>query len=82
MLQYVHDSLIVGHESDRSLNPSKRVATYASKQERRGPASGAAKQTPARVFSGRRRAGRRGAGDEPEEKEGDQAGGVDVRVAA
>ena len=31
VLQYVHDSLIVGCKSDRSLNPSKEVVAYGSK---------------------------------------------------
>ena len=33
VLQYVHDSLIVGCESDRSLNPSKGVVPYGSKED-------------------------------------------------
>ena len=32
VLQYVHDSLMVGCESDRSLNPSKGVVAYGSKE--------------------------------------------------
>ena len=31
VLQYVHDSLIVGSEGDRSLNSSKWVVAYAIK---------------------------------------------------
>ena len=31
MLQYVHDSLIVGCLSDRSINPSKGVVAYGIK---------------------------------------------------
>ena len=31
VLQYVHDSLIVGSESDRSLYPGKGVVVYGSK---------------------------------------------------
>ena len=31
VLQYVHDSLIVGCESDRILNPSKGIVAYGSK---------------------------------------------------
>ena len=31
VLQYVHDSLIVGGKSDRSLYPSKGVVVYGSK---------------------------------------------------
>ena len=31
VLQYIHDSLIVGGESDRSLYPSKGVVAYGSK---------------------------------------------------
>ena len=33
MLQYVHDLLMVGGESDRSLYPSKGVVAYGSKEE-------------------------------------------------
>ena len=33
VLQYVHDSLMVGCESDRSLNPSKWVVAYRSKED-------------------------------------------------
>ena len=33
VLQYVHDSLIVGGESDRSLYPSKGVVAYGSKED-------------------------------------------------
>ena len=33
VLQYVHDSLIVGGESDRNLYPSKVVFAYGSKQD-------------------------------------------------
>ena len=33
MLQYVHNSLIVGGESDRSLHPSKGVVAYGSKED-------------------------------------------------
>ena len=33
MLQYVHDLLMVGCESDRSLNPSKWVMVYGSKED-------------------------------------------------
>jgi hypothetical protein len=33
VLQYVHDSLIVGGESDRSLYLSKGVVTYGSKED-------------------------------------------------
>ena len=32
-LQHVHDSLMVGCESDRSLNPSKWGMTYGSKED-------------------------------------------------
>ena len=32
VLQYVHGSLMVGCESDRSLNPSKWVMAYGSKE--------------------------------------------------
>ena len=31
LLQYVHDSLIVGCLSDRSINPSKGVVAYGIK---------------------------------------------------
>ena len=33
VLQYVHDFLMVGCESDRSLNPSKWRMTYGSKED-------------------------------------------------
>ena len=33
MLQYVHDSLIVGCLSDRSINPSRWVVAYGSKED-------------------------------------------------
>ena len=33
VLQYVHNSLMVGCESDRSLNPSKWVMVYGSKED-------------------------------------------------
>ena len=33
MLQYVHDSLMVGGVSDRSTNPSKWVVVYGSKED-------------------------------------------------
>ena len=33
VLQYVHDSLIVGFLSDRSINPSKGVMAYGSKED-------------------------------------------------
>ena len=33
VLQYVHDSLMVGCESDRSLNPSRWVMAYGSKED-------------------------------------------------
>ena len=33
VLQYVHGSLMVGCESDRSLNPSKWVIAYGSKED-------------------------------------------------
>ena len=33
VLQYVHGSLMVGCESDRSLNPSKWAMTYGSKED-------------------------------------------------
>ena len=33
VLQYVHGSLVVSCESDRSLNPSKWVMAYGSKQD-------------------------------------------------
>ena len=33
MLQYVHDSLMVGCESDRSLNPSRWFVAYGSKED-------------------------------------------------
>ena len=33
VLQYIHDSLMVGCESDRSLNPSKWGMTYGSKED-------------------------------------------------
>ena len=33
VLQYVHGSLMVGCESDRSLNPSKWGMTYVSKED-------------------------------------------------
>ena len=33
VLQYVHDSLMVGRESDRSLNPSKWGMMYGSKED-------------------------------------------------
>ena len=33
VLQYVHDLLMVGCESDRSLNPSRWVVTYGSKED-------------------------------------------------
>ena len=33
LLQYVHDSLMVGCESDRSLNPSRWVVAYGSKED-------------------------------------------------
>ena len=33
VLQYVHDSLMVGGESDRSLYPSKWVVAYGSKED-------------------------------------------------
>jgi hypothetical protein len=33
VLQYVHDSLRVGCESDRSLNPSRWVVAYGSKED-------------------------------------------------
>ena len=32
VLQYVHDSLMVGCESDRSLNPSRWVVAYGIKR--------------------------------------------------
>ena len=33
MLQYVHNSLMVGGESDKSLYPSKGVVAYGSKED-------------------------------------------------
>ena len=33
VLQYVHDLLMVGCESDRSLNPSRWVMEYGSKED-------------------------------------------------
>ena len=33
VLQYVHDLLMVGGESDRSLYPSKGVVAYGSKED-------------------------------------------------
>ena len=33
VLQYVHGSLMVGCESDRSLNPSRWVMAYGSKED-------------------------------------------------
>ena len=33
VLQYVHGSLMVGRESDRSLNPSKWGMTHGSKED-------------------------------------------------
>ena len=33
VLQYVYDSLIVGCLSDRSINPSKGVVAYGSKED-------------------------------------------------
>ena len=33
VLQYVHDSLMVGCESDISLNPSRWVVAYGSKED-------------------------------------------------
>ena len=33
MLQYVHDSLMVGCYSDTRLNPSKGVVAYGSKED-------------------------------------------------
>ena len=33
MLQYVHNSLLVGGKSDRSLYPSKEVVAYGSKED-------------------------------------------------
>ena len=33
VLQYIHDLLMVGCESDRSLNPSKWDMAYGSKQD-------------------------------------------------
>ena len=33
VLQYVHDSLMVGGESDRSLYPSKGIVAYGSKED-------------------------------------------------
>ena len=33
VLQYVHGSLMVGCESDRSLNPSKWGMTYGDKED-------------------------------------------------
>ena len=33
LLQYVHDSHIVGGESDRNLYPSKGVVAYGSKED-------------------------------------------------
>ena len=33
VLQYVHDYLIVGGESDRNLDPSKRVVAYGGKED-------------------------------------------------
>ena len=33
VLQYVHDLLIVGCLSDRSINPSKGVVAYRSKED-------------------------------------------------
>ena len=33
VLQYVHDSLMVGGESDRSLYPSKGVIAYGIKED-------------------------------------------------
>ena len=33
MLQYVHDFLIVGCLSDRSINPSMGVVAYGSKED-------------------------------------------------
>ena len=33
VLQYVHDLLMVGCESDRNLNPSRWVMAYGSKED-------------------------------------------------
>mgnify|MGYP005845937755 FL=1 len=33
VLQYVHNSLMVGCESDRSLKPSRWVVAYGSKED-------------------------------------------------
>ena len=33
VLQYVHDLLMVGCKSDRSLNPSRWVVAYGSKED-------------------------------------------------
>ena len=33
VLQYIHDSLMVGGESDRSLYPGQRVVAYGSKED-------------------------------------------------
>ena len=33
VLQYVHASLMVGCESDKSLNPSRWVVAYGSKED-------------------------------------------------
>ena len=33
VLQYVHDSLMVGCESDRNLNPSRWGMTYGNKED-------------------------------------------------
>ena len=33
VLQYIHDSLMVGCESDRNLNPSRWVMEYGSKED-------------------------------------------------
>ena len=33
VLQYVHDSLMVGCENDRNLNPSRWVMSYGSKED-------------------------------------------------
>ena len=33
MLQYIHDSLMVGGVSDRSTNPGKWVVPYGSKED-------------------------------------------------
>ena len=33
VFQYVHDLLTVGCESDRNLNPSRRVMAYGSKED-------------------------------------------------